>query len=148
MLGPQNTLRGRVLWMPSLAWWAGCTPYQRLPFQGVWGWWLWSKRLIISATWVTCSVLVVAVWLLPLLDASVPGVSFEKTFLFSRPSLCLSRGHLFSSNVRSSMLHGTETWPMTSTALHRQGRNDHAMIRWICGSSRQMTHQWTISMLN
>ena len=31
-----------------------------------------SKRLIVSATWVTCSVLVVAVWLLPLLDAGVP----------------------------------------------------------------------------
>ena len=49
-----------------------------------------SKWLIVSATWVTCSVLVVAVWLLPLPDASVPGVSFEKTFLCSRPSLCLS----------------------------------------------------------
>ena len=48
-----------------------------------------GKRLIISPTWVTCSVLVVAVWLLPLLGASVPGVSFEKTFLCSRPSLCL-----------------------------------------------------------
>ena len=43
------------------------------------------------------------------------------------------RGRLFSSNVRSSMLHGTETWPMTSAALHRLCRNDRAMIRWICG---------------
>ena len=43
------------------------------------------------------------------------------------------RGRLFSSNVRSSMLHGTETWPMTSDALHRLCRNDRAMIRWICG---------------
>ena len=62
-----------------------------------------SKRLIVSATWVTCSVLVVAVWLLPLPDA---GVSFEKTF-----QACAFRleGRLFSSNVRSSMLHGTET---------------------------------------
>ena len=49
-----------------------------------------SKRLIVSASWVTCSVLVVAVWLLPLLDAGVPGVSFEKTFFCSHPSLCLS----------------------------------------------------------
>ena len=49
-----------------------------------------SKRLIDSATWVICSVLAVAVWLLPLLDAGVPGVSFEKTFLCSHPSLCLS----------------------------------------------------------
>ena len=65
-----------------------------------------SKRLIVSTTWVTCSVLVVAVWLLPLLDAGVPGVSLEKTFLCSHPSLCLS------------------TWLC---------RNDRAMIRWICG---------------
>ena len=43
------------------------------------------------------------------------------------------RGRLFSSNVRSSMLHGTETWPMTSDALHRLCRIDRAMIRWICG---------------
>ena len=42
-------------------------------------------------------------------------------------------GRLFSSNVRSSMLHGTETWPMTSAALHWLCRNDRAMIRWICG---------------
>ena len=49
-----------------------------------------SRRLIVSATWVTCSVLVVAAWLLPLLDAGVPGVSSEKTFLCSHPSLCLS----------------------------------------------------------
>ena len=35
--------------------------------------------------------------------------------------------------IRSSMLHGTETWPMTSDALHRLCRNDRAMIRWICG---------------
>ena len=49
-----------------------------------------SKRLIVSATWVTCSVLVVAVWLLPLLCAGMPGVSFERTFLCFRPSLCLS----------------------------------------------------------
>ena len=28
------------------------------------------------------------------------------------------RGHLLSSNVRSSMLHATETWPMSSEARH------------------------------
>ena len=91
-----------------------------------------SRRLIVSATWVTCSVLVVAAWLLPLLDAGVPGVSSEKAFT-SKPVPFDLRGRLFSSNVRSSMLHGTETWPMTSAALHRLCRNDRAMIRWICG---------------
>ena len=49
-----------------------------------------SRRLVVSATWVTCSVLVAVVLLLPLPDASVPGVSSEKTFLCSHPSLCLS----------------------------------------------------------
>ena len=94
-----------------------------------------SRRLIVSATWVTCSVLVVAAWLLQLLDAGVPGVSSEKTIplLTSKPVPFDLRGRLFSSNVRSSMLHGTETWPMTSAALHRLCRNDRAMIRWICG---------------
>ena len=53
--------------------------------------------------------------------------------LTSKPVSFDLRGRLFSSNVRSSMLHGTETWPMTSTALHRLCRNDRAMIRWICG---------------
>ena len=53
--------------------------------------------------------------------------------LMSKPVPFDRRGRLFSSNVRSSMLHGTETWPMTSNALHRLCRNDRAMIRWICG---------------
>ena len=43
------------------------------------------------------------------------------------------KGRLFSSNVRSSMLHATETWPMSSDALYKLCRNDRAMIRWICG---------------
>ena len=53
--------------------------------------------------------------------------------LTSKPVPFDLRGRLFSSNVRSSMLHGTETWPMTSAALHRLCRNDRVMIRWICG---------------
>ena len=53
--------------------------------------------------------------------------------LTSKPVPFDLRGRLFSFNVRSSMLHGTETWPMTSAALHRLCRNYRAMIRWICG---------------
>ena len=53
--------------------------------------------------------------------------------LTSKPVPFNLRGRLFCSNVRSSMLHGTETWPMTSDALHRLCRNVRAMIRWICG---------------
>ena len=43
------------------------------------------------------------------------------------------RGLLSSCIVRSSILHGTETWPMTSDALHRLCCNVRAMICWICG---------------
>ena len=53
--------------------------------------------------------------------------------LMSKPVPFDLRGRLFSSNVRSSMLHDTETWPMTSDALHRLCRNDRAIICWICG---------------
>ena len=55
--------------------------------------------------------------------------------LISKPVPFDLRGRLFSSNVRtcSSMLHGTETWPMTSAVLHRLCSTDRAMIRWICG---------------
>ena len=87
-----------------------------------------SRRLIVSATWVTCSVLVVAA-------CRCAWGKFRENLplLTSKPVPFDLRGRLFSSNVRSSMLHGTETWPMTSAALHRLCRNDRAMIRWICG---------------
>ena len=105
----------------------GVRPVDGRPFKEVEVVTVCSRRLIVSATWVTCSVLVVAAWLLPLLDAGVPGVSSEKTFLCSHPSLCLSTGGVVC------LAHGMETRPMTSAALHRLCRNDRAMIRWICG---------------
>ena len=43
------------------------------------------------------------------------------------------RGRLFTSVVRNSLLHATETWPMSTEVLYRLCRNDRAMIRWICG---------------
>ena len=41
-------------------------------------------------------------------------------------------GHVYSSCVRSAMLHANETWPLTKTNLQRLQRNDRAMIRQIC----------------
>ena len=38
-------------------------------------------------------------------------------------------GHVYSSCVRSAMLHASETWPLTKTNLQR---NDKAMIRQSC----------------
>ena len=41
-------------------------------------------------------------------------------------------GHVYSSCVRSAMLHASETWPLTKTYLQSLQRNDRAMIRQIC----------------
>ena len=43
-----------------------------------------------------------------------------------------TRGHVYSSCVRSAMLHASETWPLTKTNLQRLQRIDRAMIRQIC----------------
>ena len=40
-----------------------------------------------------------------------------------------TRGHVYSSCVRSAMLHASETWPLTKTNLQRY---DRVMIRQIC----------------
>ena len=44
----------------------------------------------------------------------------------------LTRGKVYSSCVRSVMLHAAETWAMKVNTLNRLRRNDRAMIRWIC----------------
>ena len=41
-------------------------------------------------------------------------------------------GHVYSSCLRSAMLHASETWPLTKTNLQLLQRNDRAMIRQIC----------------
>ena len=41
-------------------------------------------------------------------------------------------GRVYSSCVQSSMLHASETWPLTKPSLQRLQRNDRAMIRQIC----------------
>jgi hypothetical protein len=41
----------------------------------------------------------------------------------------LARGHIYSTCVRSAMLHAAETWPLTTTDLQRLQRSDRAMIR-------------------
>ena len=43
-----------------------------------------------------------------------------------------TRGRVYSSCVRSAMLHASETWPFTKPNLQRLQRNDMAMIRQIC----------------
>ena len=48
-----------------------------------------------------------------------------------------TRGRVYSSCVRSAMLHASETWPLTKPKLQRLQGNDRAMIRQICNVSLQ-----------
>ena len=52
--------------------------------------------------------------------------------LTSRHLSYKTHGHVYSSCVRSAMLHASETWPLTKMNLQRLQRNDRAMIRQIC----------------
>ena len=52
--------------------------------------------------------------------------------LSSRHLSFKTRGHVYSSCVRSAILHASETWPLTKPNLQRLQRNDRAMIRQIC----------------
>ena len=51
--------------------------------------------------------------------------------LSSRHLSFKTRGHVYSSCVRSAMLHASEIWPLTKPNLQRLQRNDRAMIRQI-----------------
>jgi len=44
------------------------------------------------------------------------------------------RGKVFTACIRSTMLHGSETWAPNASDLQRLRRNDRAMIRWICSA--------------
>ena len=44
----------------------------------------------------------------------------------------VTRGRVYSTCVRSVMLHAAEIWAVTAATLNRLRRNDRAMIRWIC----------------
>ena len=52
--------------------------------------------------------------------------------LTSRHLSYKTRGRVYSSCVRSAMLHASETWAVTQSNLLRLQRNDRAMIRQIC----------------
>ena len=59
-----------------------------------------------------------------------------------------TRGHVYSSCVRSAMLHTSETWPLTKTNLQRLQRNDRAMIRQICSiKPEDVARVWSSELL-
>ena len=50
-----------------------------------------------------------------------------------------TRGRVYSTCVRSAMLHASETWPVRKPCFQRLQRNDRAMIRQICNVKPQDT---------
>ena len=50
-----------------------------------------------------------------------------------------TRGCVYSSCVRSAMLHATETWPLTKPNLQLLQQNGRAMIKQICNIRPQDT---------
>ena len=57
--------------------------------------------------------------------------------LSSRHLSFKTRGRVYSSCVRSAMLHNGETWPLTKPNLQRLQQNDRALIRQICSVKPQ-----------
>ena len=47
------------------------------------------------------------------------------------------RGRLYSSCVRSGMLHGSETWPVRKENEVSLQRAEMRMVRWMCGFKLQ-----------
>jgi len=47
------------------------------------------------------------------------------------------RGRLYSSCVRSSMLHGSETWPVRKENEVALQKAEMRMVRWMCGVKLQ-----------
>ena len=45
----------------------------------------------------------------------------------------IMRGRLYNSWVRSSMLHGCETWPVRKENVVALQRAEIRMVRWMCG---------------
>ena len=62
-----------------------------------------------------------------------PGRCSRICYQFSlRATSFKTRGRVYSSCVRSAMLHASETWPLTKPNLQHLQQNDRAMIRQIC----------------
>ena len=54
------------------------------------------------------------------------------SFLTNRNMPLMARGWVYSTCIKSVMLHAAETWTVTAATLNHMPRNDSAMIRWIC----------------
>ena len=53
--------------------------------------------------------------------------------LLQEPTSLKSRGALFNTFVRSSMLYGSKCWASKLEDMKRMKKNECSMLRWICG---------------
>ena len=53
--------------------------------------------------------------------------------LINKDVSLIMRGRLYSSCVRSSMLHGSDTWPVRKENVVALQRAEMRMVRWMCG---------------
>ena len=61
--------------------------------------------------------------------------------LSSRHLSFKTHGRVYSSCVRSAMLHASETWPLTKPNLQRLQRNDNDQTDLQCQTARHCHHQ-------
>jgi len=57
--------------------------------------------------------------------------------LINKDISLIVRGRLYSSCVQSSMLHGSETWPVRKSNEVKLQRAEMRMVRWMCGVKLQ-----------
>ena len=111
-----------------------CTPLEWQTTEGSpgWTWQAWGgsflllpRRHALSSRWL---------WTLTTTRVKTTWKKFKDLLpvLSSRHLSFKTRGHVYSSCVRSAMLHASETWPLTMPNLQHLQRNDRAMIRQIC----------------
>jgi len=63
---------------------------------------------------------------------------FKQLVVFTNKDISLIvRGRLYSSCVQSSMLHGSETWPVRKENEVALERVEMRMVRWMCGIKLQ-----------
>ena len=53
--------------------------------------------------------------------------------LINKDLSLIIRGRLYISCVQSSMLHGSETWPVRKENVVALQRAEMRMVRWMCG---------------
>ena len=68
-------------------------------------------------------------------QAQVISKAFTHMYIYTSKHISFKiQGKVFTACIRSTMLHGSETWAPNTSDLQWLRRNDRAMIRWIRGA--------------